>query len=88
MNKNIEKEWQEIHKRRTKIKKKSKQIAQKKKEKGERDTRKSLKIQKTSNKHCQRHNGPEGWVHLTKVTCWGHIMSSYIEFAQISSSES
>ena len=27
-------------------------------------------------KHCQRHNGPEGWVHLTKVTSWGHITSS------------
>ena len=24
-------------------------------------------------KHCQRHNGPEGWVHLAKVTSWGHI---------------
>ena len=21
-------------------------------------------------KHCQRHNGPEGWVHLSKVTYW------------------
>ena len=29
-------------------------------------------------KHCQRHNGPEGWVHLTKVTYWGHITSSNI----------
>ena len=27
-------------------------------------------------KHCQRHNGPEDWVHLTKVTSWGHITSS------------
>ena len=27
-------------------------------------------------KHCQRHNGPEGWVHLAKVTSWGHITSS------------
>ena len=27
-------------------------------------------------KHCQRHNGPEGWVHLTKVTSWGHITIS------------
>ena len=27
-------------------------------------------------KHCQRHNGPEGWVHLIKVTTWGHITSS------------
>ena len=24
-------------------------------------------------KHCQRHNGPEDWVLLTKVTCSGHI---------------
>ena len=24
-------------------------------------------------KHCQRHNGPEDWVHLAKVTSWGHI---------------
>ena len=29
-------------------------------------------------KHCQRHNGPEGWVHLTKVTSWGHITISQI----------
>ena len=21
-------------------------------------------------KHCQRHNGPEGWVHFSKVTYW------------------
>ena len=28
-------------------------------------------------KHCQRHNGPEGWVVLTKVTPLGHITSSY-----------
>ena len=27
-------------------------------------------------KHCQRHNGPEGWVLLTKVTSSGHIWSS------------
>ena len=27
-------------------------------------------------KHCQRHNGPEGWVLLTKVTYLGHIASS------------
>ena len=27
-------------------------------------------------KHCQRHNGPEGWVHLIKVTSWGNIASS------------
>ena len=29
--------------------------------------------QQVRNKHCQRHNGPEGWVHLAKVTSWGHI---------------
>ena len=28
-------------------------------------------------KHCQRHNWPEGWVHLAKVTSWSHIKSSY-----------
>ena len=39
-------------------------------------------------KHCQRHNGPEGWVHLTKVTSWGHITSSNTNLDQISSSES
>ena len=27
-------------------------------------------------KHCQRHNGPEGWVHFAKVSSWGHITSS------------
>ena len=42
----------------------------------------------TIQKHSQRHNGPEDWVHLTKVSSWGHIMSSYTELAQISSSES
>ena len=35
-------------------------------------------------KHCQRHNGPEGWVHLAKVICWGpitsHITSSRFNF--------
>ena len=39
-------------------------------------------------KHCQRHNGPEGWVHLSKVTSWSSIKSSYTNLAQISSSES
>ena len=38
-------------------------------------------------KHCQRHNGPEGWVHLSKVTSWSHIKSSYTNLDQISSSE-
>ena len=28
-------------------------------------------------KHCQRHNGPEGWVVLNKLTSLGHITSSY-----------
>ena len=27
-------------------------------------------------KHCQRHNGPEGWVLVTKVNSLGHITSS------------
>ena len=27
-------------------------------------------------KHCQRYNGTEGCVQLTKVTCLGHIKSS------------
>ena len=27
-------------------------------------------------KHCQRYNGPEGCVQLTKVTCLDHITSS------------
>ena len=31
---------------------------------------------KSRTKHCQRHNGPEGWVQLTKVTCLSHITSS------------
>ena len=39
-------------------------------------------------KHCQRHNGPEGWVHLAKVTCWGHITSSNTNLDHISSSKS
>ena len=39
-------------------------------------------------KHCQRHNGPEGWVHLAKATSWGHITSSNTNLDHISSSES
>ena len=39
-------------------------------------------------KHCQRHNGPEGWVHLAKVTSWSHITSSNTNLNHISSSES
>ena len=39
-------------------------------------------------KHCQRHNGPEGWVLLNKVTSLGHIASSYTNLYHISSSES
>ena len=35
-----------------------------------------LYTNQSKQKHCQRHNGPEGWVHLTKVTSWGHITSS------------
>ena len=39
-------------------------------------------------KHCQRHNGPEGWVLLNKVTSLGHITSSYTNLDdQISSLE-
>ena len=39
-------------------------------------------------KHCQRHNEPEGWVLLTKVTSLGHIRSLYTKLDKISSSES
>ena len=39
------------------------------------------------NKHCQRRNGPEGWVHLAKVTSWCHITSSNTNIDHISSSE-
>ena len=37
------------------------------------------------NKHCQRHNGPEGWVLLTKVTSLGRITNSYTNLDQTSS---
>ena len=33
-------------------------------------------------KHCQRQNGPEGWVLLTKVISWGHITNSYTNLDQ------
>ena len=36
-------------------------------------------------KHCQRHNGPKGWVLLTKLTSFGHITSSYTNLDQTSS---
>ena len=36
-------------------------------------------------KHCQRHNGPEGWVLLTKLTSLGHITSSNTNLDQTSS---
>ena len=36
-------------------------------------------------KHCQRHNGPEGWALLTKVTSLGHITNSYTNLDQTSS---
>ena len=39
-------------------------------------------------KHCQRHNGPEDWVPLTKVTSWGHIKNWNTNLDQISFSES
>ena len=38
-------------------------------------------------KHGQRHNGPEGWLLLTKETSLRHITSSYTNLDQISSSE-
>ena len=39
--------------------------------------------------HCQRHNGPKGWVLLTKVTSLGYITSSYTNlFDQASTSKS
>ena len=34
-------------------------------------------------KHCQRHNGPEGWVHLIKVTSWGYITRTNTNLDQI-----
>ena len=40
-----------------------------------------------SNKHCLRHNGPEGWVLPTKVTYFSHITRSNTIFDQISSPE-
>ena len=45
----------------------------------------SLSVDGTCFKHCQRHNGPEGWVLLTKVTSLGHITSSYTNLDQTSS---
>ena len=39
-------------------------------------------------KHCQRHNGPEGWVLVTKVNSLGRITSSQTNLDQISSSYS
>ena len=39
-------------------------------------------------KHCQRHNGPRGWVHLAKVFSWSHITNSNTNLGHISSSES
>ena len=37
-------------------------------------------------KHCQRHNGPEGWVQLScLITCLGHTTSSNTNLYQISS---
>ena len=44
-----------------------------------------LKMPNAFIKHCQRHNGPEGWVLLTKVTSLGHITSSYTNLDQTSS---
>ena len=39
------------------------------------NTHRALSLRRLVKKHCQRHNGPEGWVHLIKVTSWGHITS-------------
>ena len=36
-------------------------------------------------KHCQRHNGPEGWVLVTKVTYLGHITNYHTNLEQTSS---
>ena len=44
-----------------------------------------LSLSYMNKKHCQRHNGPEGWVLLTKVTSLGHITSSYTNLDQTSS---
>ena len=44
-----------------------------------------LFISDNSKKHCQRHNGPEGWVLLTKLTSLGHITSSNTNLDQTSS---
>ena len=52
---------------------------------------KNTKILKKNDKilkHCQRHNGPEGWVLITKVSYLGHITSSQTNLDQISSSKS
>ena len=38
-------------------------------------------------KTLQKHNGLEGWVQLTKITCLGHITSSSTNLDQISPSE-
>ena len=37
--------------------------------------------------HCQRHNGPEGWVLLTKLTSLGHVTSSNTNLDQTSESQ-
>ena len=41
------------------------------------------KYKANTTKHCQRHNGPEGWVHLIEVTSWSHITSSNTNLNQI-----
>ena len=46
-----------------------------------------MTVEEPEIKHCQRHNGPKGWVQLTKVTYSSHITSSNTKFDQISSSE-
>ena len=48
-------------------------------------TRSPFDHRHTYKKHCQRHNGPEGWVLLTKVTSLGHVTNSYTNLDQTSS---
>ena len=54
----------------------------------EKTTTASILFWLQNEKHCQRHNGPEGWVHITKVTSWVNITISNTNLDQISSSES
>ena len=51
-------------------------------------TRSPFDHRHTYKKHCQRHNGPEDWVHLDKVASRSHIRSSNINLDHISPSKS